>query len=115
MPGDDAQIVGDQQERRAGLGQRRPERVEHLGLHGHVERRGRLVRQDHLGVVRHPDGDDGPLAHAAGELVRVVVDALRGVRDADLGQQLDGARFGRPPCEMSWWARIASVICQPMV
>ena len=39
---------------------------------------------------RHGDGD--PLAHPAGELVRVVVDALLRVRDADPAQHLEGAR-----------------------
>ena len=46
--------------------------------------------------------DHHPLAHAARELVRVVVDALRGVRDPDRAQQLDRARRApRPPTRRS--------------
>ena len=47
-----------------------------------------------VGVVRHGDRDDGALAHAAGELVRIVVDPLGRVRDAHLGQQFDGPGLG---------------------
>ncbi len=88
--GDHAEVVGDQQQRRAGLGQRRPERVEHLGLHRHVECGRGLVGQDHLGVVGHGDGDDGALTHATGEFMGIAVDTLGRFRDAHLGQELDG-------------------------
>ena len=38
--------------------------------------------------------DHHPLAHAAGELVRILVDAALGGGNADLLQQLDGALAG---------------------
>ena len=53
------------------------EHLEHLGLHGHVERGGRLVGDQQLRVAGDGHGDHRPLAHAAGELVGVHVDALR--------------------------------------
>ncbi len=47
---------------------------QHVLLHHHVERRGRLVGNDELGVAhgREPDGD--ALAHAARQLVRIGVE-----------------------------------------
>ena len=37
-------------------------------LHHHVQRGGGLIRQDDAGVHEGGQGDDGSLAHAAGEL-----------------------------------------------
>jgi hypothetical protein len=61
---------------------RGPQRLHDLRLHGDVERGGRLVGDDHVRVVGHRDGDDHPLAHAAGQLVREVVQPLARVGDA---------------------------------
>src|SRR3546814_17068634 len=49
---------------------------QHLRLNGDIERGGRLVRQQQLRPAGQRHGDHHPLAHAAGELVRVVVQAL---------------------------------------
>ena len=46
--------------------------VEDLALHDDVERRHRLVGQQQAGFQRQRHGDGGALAHAAGELVRIV-------------------------------------------
>ena len=73
------------------------EQVEDLGLDRHVERGRRLVGDQQLRVAGERDGDHHALAHAAGELVRVVVEAPCGVRDADLLEQLDRALAARRP------------------
>ena len=71
--GDDAQVVGDEQDGQvAGLPQF-VEQVEHLGLDGHVESGGRLVRDQQVGVAGQSDGDHHPLAHPARQLVGVGV------------------------------------------
>ena len=67
------------------------EHVEYLRLDRDVERGGRLVGDQHVGLVRDRHRDHGALAHTAGELVRVVVDALLGLRDTDHVEQLDRA------------------------
>ena len=67
------------------------EQPQDLRLDGHVQRGGGLVGQQQLGVAAQRDGDHDALAHAAAELVRVVLDAARGLGDADLAEQLDGA------------------------
>ena len=113
--GDHAHVVGDDHDRRAvGLLQL-DHQVEDLRLGRDVERRRRLVGDQQLRVARQRHGDDDALAHAAGELVRVVVDAPLGVGDADLAQQLDRP-LARACCLVtSVWARICSTICQPTV
>ena len=87
--GDDAEVVGDQDRRQAALAVEPLEQGEDLRLHGDVERRRRLVGDQHLGLQRERHRDHRPLPHAAGELVRVVVDPPRRVGDADRVEQLD--------------------------
>jgi hypothetical protein len=64
--------------------------IDDLRLCRHVERGGGLVRDEHLRIAGQADGHDDALSHPAGELVRVVVEALRRRGDADLGEQLHG-------------------------
>ena len=71
---------------------RRVDELEDLRLHHDVERRGRLVADDQLGVAGQRHGDHGALAHAARELVREVHDPL-GV-DADEVEELPDAHHG---------------------
>ena len=73
---------------------RRASTDEHLRLHGDVEGRRRLVGDDELRAPGHRHGDHGPLAHAAGELVRILPRASGRIGDVDLAQKLDRARAG---------------------
>ena len=92
--GDHAEIMGDDDDRRAELGLQFGDQVEDLSLHGDVQRGGRLVGDQQLGIVAQRHRDHHPLSHAAGELVRVVGHPDRGLRDADPGQHVDGALAG---------------------
>ena len=47
--------------------------VDHLGLHGAVERAGRLIQEDQLGPQHHGTGDGDALALPARQFVRVAV------------------------------------------
>ena len=78
--------------------------VEDLRLRRHVERGRRLVGDQQVGIVDERHRDHHALAHAAGELVRVVVDAPLGARDADRLQQLDCARAAAALVETSRWS-----------
>ena len=89
--GDHAHVVRDQHHGGAALLADALEQLDDLRLDRHVERGGRLVGDDQLGLGRQRERDHHALAHAARELVRVVVDALRGGRDAGVLQQADGA------------------------
>ena len=101
--GDDAEIVGDQDHRRAGLGLAPRQHGKHLRLHGDVEGGRRFVGDDQLRPPGHRHGDDRALAHAAGELVRILPGASGRVGDVDLAQaarppagaRLPPARAGR--------------------
>jgi hypothetical protein len=66
--------VGDEQHRHA---ERlcNPEQLQDLRLHGDVERRGRLVGDQQVGLVGERHGDHHALALAAGELVRIGIRA----------------------------------------
>ncbi len=86
---DDSEVVRDQQHRHAQLVLQAVEELEDLGLNRHVERGRRFVRDQDLGVTHERHRDHDPLAHAARQLMGVVVDALLGVGNADQAQHLD--------------------------
>ncbi len=73
-PGHNAHVVGDQHHGGAGVVLQLGHQVQHLGLHGDVQGRGRLVGDQQLRPAGHGGGDHHPLAHAAGELVRVLAE-----------------------------------------
>ena len=79
--GDDAQIVRDEQNRRAEALLQIAEQLEDLRLDRDVERGRRLVGDDERWIQDERHRDDDALAHAAGELVRIFVGALRGGRE----------------------------------
>ena len=89
--GDHAHVVGDQHDRRAVLLAQALEQRNDLRLDRDVERRRRLVGDDQLRLAGEREGDHDALAHAARELVRVLVEALLGRRNAGLLQQPDRA------------------------
>ena len=64
--------------------------MDDLRLHGHVQRRGRLVGDEQRRVHDQGHGDGGALAHAAGEMVWVLVDPLFRIGNADPAHHVDG-------------------------
>ena len=93
--GDQAEVVRDQDDRRVRLPLSRLQHLDDLRLDRHVERRRRLVGDEDARVVRDRHRDHRALAHAAGELVRVLVDAPLGDGHADELEQLDRALRAR--------------------
>ena len=93
--GDHAHVVGDQDQRHAALALQVEQQVEDLRLDGDVERRGRLVGDQQLGVAGDRHGDHHPLAHAARELVREGAEPVLRRGDADEVQQLQRPGAGR--------------------
>ena len=67
------------------------QQVEDLRLRRHVERRRRLVGDEQARIARERHRDHRPLAQAAAQLERVLVDAPLGLGDADAAQHLDAA------------------------
>ena len=82
--------MGDEHHRHVALLLETLEQVEDLGLHGHVERGCGLVGDEQLGAAGQRDGDDHTLAHAAGELVRILLQPAGGLGHPHRLQQLDG-------------------------
>ena len=64
---DDAEVVGDEQQRELALVAQVGEQVEHLGLGREVEGADWLVEHDDLGVADQGAGDRDPLPLSAGE------------------------------------------------
>ena len=77
----------DQHDGRAMLRAQALQQRDDLRLHRNIERRGRLVRDDELRLGGERERQHDALAHAAGKLVRIVVDARVRRRDADLFKQ----------------------------
>lgn len=85
------QIMANPDESRAELCNEFLHLRKDFGLHGHIERRRRLVADDQFGAMQKSDGDGDTLAHATGKLVGIVVDLLLGIGNAHLRQRIDGA------------------------
>jgi hypothetical protein len=82
--------VGDEDDGHAHLLLQAAHEVEDLSLDGDIERGGRFVGNDEGWSAGKGEGDDDALAHAAGELVRVVHHALFRSRNAHEFQHLGG-------------------------
>ena len=92
--GHHAQIVGNQDDGRVGLLFNLRQQVHNLGLDGHVQGRGGLDGNEHLGVAGEGHGNHGALAHAAGKLVGILLGALLGVGDVHQLQVFNGLLLG---------------------
>ena len=86
------------------------EQLQDLRLHRDVERGGRLVGDQHLGPEGDRHGDQRALAHAAGKLMRIVVDAPLRVGDVYPLPAGDGLCAGRRARLMRRCARSTSTI-----
>ena len=80
---DDAEIVTDENQCHARFLLETCQQLEDLGLHGDVERRGRLVGDQEIGPERECHRDHDSLAHPARQLVRVGLDPGLRTRDPD--------------------------------
>ena len=86
-----AEVMGDQHDRHAGLALQVAQQVQDLRLHRHVQRGGGLVGDQQVGRAGQGHRDHHALAHAAGHLVRILVQPAVGGGDADAVQRVGGA------------------------
>src|SRR5699024_12341832 len=70
-PGHDRQVVRHQDQPHTQVTAQFVQQVQDACLHGHIQRGGRLVGQQHLRVTHQPHGDDHALTHPSRELVGV--------------------------------------------
>ena len=82
--------MGDPDDGHAQLFLEPPHQVHNLCLNGHVQRCGRLVGDEQLGITAQAHGDHHTLAHTAGELVGIVIQARFGPGNADHLEELHG-------------------------
>ena len=88
VPGHDAQIVGDDDQRRAEALPQLVQLLQHLGLDGDVQGGGGLVADEDVGVAAHAHGDHGPLLHPAGKFMGILFDPLFRIGNIHPAQQL---------------------------
>ena len=79
----------DQQHRAANLALQGFDQAKNLRLDRDIQRRGRLVGDQQLRPAHERHRDHGSLAHAAGQLVRILRVPLFDVRNADFVQHLE--------------------------
>jgi hypothetical protein len=87
--GDDAHVVRDQDHAGAEFALQIPHEVEDLRLHGHVERGRRLVGDQNPWPPGKRHGDHHTLAHAAGKLVRILLQPACCIGNADGVEQFE--------------------------
>jgi len=108
-PGDHAHVVGDEENRHLEAIAQLVDQVEDLGLDRHVERCGRLVGDEELGLACERDRDHDALAQAAGELVGVRSETLAG-RGIPTSWSTSIARSVASCLETCLWIRTGSAI-----
>ena len=91
---DDAEVVGDEQDRGVRLGLERSDEVEHARLDRGVQTGRRLVEDEELRVGGERDGDDDALLHPARQLVRIALEDPLRVADLDAMEGLERVRLG---------------------
>ena len=91
---DNAEIMGDEDDRQPPVTAEVAQQRQDLRLHGDIEGGCGFVRDDHVRLVRKRHGDADALTHPTGHLMRVIVDTGLGIGDAHVLQKLDGAGLG---------------------
>ena len=91
---DDGEVMGDQEHGERVLALQLAKKGENLRLHGDVEGGGRLIGDEEARTVDERHGDEDALALPAGELMRVIAVAERGLRQSDGFKGGDGFPFG---------------------
>ena len=102
-PANDAEIVRDEHDRHAEPFLEIGKEFEDLGLHRHVERRRRLVGDQHVRIVGERHRDHHPLALASGHLMRDRNRTARRARECATSSSSSIARalalcLAHPPC-----------------
>jgi hypothetical protein len=107
--------VRDEQERHVEVPLQRREQLEDLCLNGHVQGRGRLVRDEEGRFARHSHRDHRPLLHASGEFVRVGPAGALRIGHADALQQSEHFGPQLPPVHAAMRAdRFSNLVSHPV-
>ena len=90
-----SEIMGNKQYGQATLALEVQQQLQDLRLDGDIERRGRLVGDNQIGLGRERHRQHDPLLHAARELVGVLIDDSRRVGKPQLSEQFHRPSPGR--------------------
>ncbi len=93
--GDDTEIVADQDQRHTGIAADAAQQRQDLRLDGGIECRGGLIGHQQVGLAGQRHGDHHALVQAAGEKMRIVLQAAACIGDADLIEQTQRLGLGR--------------------
>ncbi len=93
--GDDAHVVGDEEDAHSLFFLQQLDQFKDLCLDRHVQRRGRLVGDQQPRTAGERHGNHDALAHTAGKLMRIFLHALSRRRDTDLFHQPQRLLCGR--------------------
>src|SRR5271166_4245320 len=93
--GDDAHVMGDEENRHPISILQGLDQFEDVGLDRHVERGGRLIGDEQLRSASERNGDHDALSHAAGKSMRIVVKSLTCGRNAHAFENAQRLRLGR--------------------
>jgi hypothetical protein len=100
----DAEVMRDEQHRHAVLFLQSGQKLEDLRLHGHIERRGRLIGDQQLRFIGKRHRDHDALSLATGQLVRIGPEALFRIANAYLAQEFKRPRprgtFAHPAMDL---------------
>ena len=91
--GDDAKVVGDEENRHAKLFPKIAKEIKNLGLDGNIEGGGGFVGDEKFGLAGEGHGDHSALLHSARKLVGIIARAEFGIADTDEAEQ--AGDFGR--------------------
>ncbi|MDW3214451.1 MAG: hypothetical protein R8G01_10665 [Ilumatobacteraceae bacterium] len=92
--GNHAEVMRDDQDGHLTCRRQLGDQFQDLCLHGDVQRCGRLIGDQQVGLTAQSNRNRHSLTHPAGELVRVLVETLASLWNSDGVQQVDGARTG---------------------
>ncbi|MNV56170.1 hypothetical protein D3C71_1484420 [compost metagenome] len=68
--------MGDEQHRRSRFAAQDIQQVKNAFLYRHIQGTGRFIGDDHIRAQRDGDGDQYPLLHPAGKLMRILLHPL---------------------------------------
>ena len=90
---DDAEVMGYHNDRHPELLLQILHQLQNLCLNGNVQRRRRLIRDQNIRLTRKRHRDHHALPHTARKLIRILLDPLFRLVNADKRQHLDRARL----------------------
>jgi len=98
--GNDREVMRNKEHGQAKLGSQFGEELENLRLHGDIESGGGFIGNQQHGTIHYCHRDHDALAHASGELIRVIAGTKSRVRDRYCFHRRHGVIPSFPLCDI---------------